>query len=71
MEGRPRTSTLSISLLLVCSPILNGKVVFIMCNQFCILENDCPNCDSDCEFFDYHLAILDEQLSNFSVSSNY
>lgn len=39
--------------------------MFIMCNQFCILEKDCPNCDSDCEFFDYHLAILDEQLSNF------
>lgn len=65
MEGRPRTSTLLFSLYLVYSLILNGKVVFIMCNQFCILEKDCPNCDSDCEFFDYHLAILDEQLSNF------
>ena len=65
MEGRPRTSTLLFSLYLMYSLILNGKVVFIMCNQFCILEKDCPNCDSDCEFFDYHLAILDEQLSNF------
>ena len=29
MEGRPRTSTLSLSLLLVCSPILNGIVIFM------------------------------------------
>ena len=28
MEGRPRTSTLSFSLSLVCSPILNGIVIF-------------------------------------------
>ena len=28
MEGRPRTSTLLFSLFLVCSPILNGKVIF-------------------------------------------
>ena len=28
MEGRPRTSTLSFSLPLVCSPILNGMVIF-------------------------------------------
>ena len=45
--------------------ILNGKVVFIMCNPFCLCEKDCPNCDVDCEYFDYHSAILDEQLSNF------
>lgn len=44
---------------------LNGKVVFIMCNPFCLCEKDCPNCDVDCEYFDYHSAILDEQLSNF------
>ena len=29
MEGRPRTSTLSLSLSLVCSPILNGIVIFM------------------------------------------
>ena len=29
MEGRPRTSTPSFSLPLVCSPILNGIVIFM------------------------------------------
>ena len=45
MEGRPRASTLSFSLLLVCSPILNGMVIFM---KFNILESVktpiCPFC---------------------------
>ena len=45
MEGRPRTSAFSFSLPLVCSPILNGMVIFM---KFNILESVktpiCPFC---------------------------
>ena len=44
---------------------LNGKVVFIMCNPFCLIEKDCIDCDYDCELFDYHSAVLDEMFCDF------
>ena len=34
MEGRPRTSTLSFSLSLVYSPILNGMVIYMSYNDY-------------------------------------
>ena len=36
-----------------------------MCNPFCLIEKDCIDCDYDCEFFDYHSAVLDEMFCDF------
>ena len=44
MEGRPRTSTLSFSLSLVCSPILNGIVIFMNFNNLNLESVKAPIC---------------------------